>query len=157
MRWTRRVLTNCHYCIAYTFYLIEDFDFRFRRFRIFFRTFLNTAKSSDSLQSSRINQKGSFQNPAHFHRPQSTQQSGPRNELGWAERCTKQKENKGSPTACGMWNPGPGIEPVCPTLAGGFLTIGPPGKSKMKHFCRNSFANHQSKSMTVNDKKETFK
>ena len=30
---------------------------------------------------------------------------------------------------CGMWNlPGPGIEPVSPALAGGFLTTGPPGK-----------------------------
>ena len=29
-----------------------------------------------------------------------------------------------------MWNPpGPGIEPVSPTLAGRFLTTGPPGKS----------------------------
>ena len=30
----------------------------------------------------------------------------------------------------GMWDlPGPGIEPVSPALAGGFLTTGPPGKS----------------------------
>ena len=29
-----------------------------------------------------------------------------------------------------MWNlPGPGIKPVSPALAGGFLTTGPPGKS----------------------------
>ena len=29
-----------------------------------------------------------------------------------------------------MWNlPGPGIEPVSPALAGGFLTTAPPGKS----------------------------
>ena len=29
-----------------------------------------------------------------------------------------------------MWDlPGPGIEPVPPALAGGFLTIAPPGKS----------------------------
>ena len=28
-----------------------------------------------------------------------------------------------------MWElPGPGIEPVFPALAGGFLTTGPPGK-----------------------------
>ena len=28
---------------------------------------------------------------------------------------------------CGMWDlPGPGIEPMSPALAGGFLTIGPP-------------------------------
>ena len=31
---------------------------------------------------------------------------------------------------CGMWDlPGPGLEPMSPTLAGGFLTIAPPGKS----------------------------
>ena len=30
----------------------------------------------------------------------------------------------------GMWNlPGPGLEPVSPALAGGFLTTSPPGKS----------------------------
>jgi len=29
-----------------------------------------------------------------------------------------------------MWGfPRPGIEPMCPALAGGFLTPGPPGKS----------------------------
>ena len=34
---------------------------------------------------------------------------------------------------CGMWDlPGPGIEPVFPALAGGFLTTAPPGKS-LKH------------------------
>ena len=28
-----------------------------------------------------------------------------------------------------MWDlPGPGLEPVCPAMAGGFLTIAPPGK-----------------------------
>ena len=31
---------------------------------------------------------------------------------------------------CGMWDlPGPGLEPVSPALAGGFLTTAPPGKS----------------------------
>ena len=31
----------------------------------------------------------------------------------------------------GMWNiPGPGIEPVSPAMAGGFLTTGLPGKSQ---------------------------
>ena len=31
--------------------------------------------------------------------------------------------------APGMWDlPGPGLEPVCPALAGGFLTTAPPGK-----------------------------
>ena len=29
-----------------------------------------------------------------------------------------------------MWDlPGPGLQPVSPALAGGFLTTGPPGKS----------------------------
>ena len=29
----------------------------------------------------------------------------------------------------GMWDlPGPGLEPVCPALAGGFSTTAPPGK-----------------------------
>ena len=40
----------------------------------------------------------------------------------------------------GMWDlPGPGIEPVSPALAGGFLTTAPPGKSKAFFFCINSF------------------
>ena len=31
-----------------------------------------------------------------------------------------------------MWDlPGPGIEPVSPALAGGFLTTGPPGKASI--------------------------
>ena len=35
----------------------------------------------------------------------------------------------------GMWDlPGPGIKPVSPALAGGFLTIMPPGKSQSNHF-----------------------
>ena len=35
----------------------------------------------------------------------------------------------------GMWNlPGPGLEPVSPALAGGFLTTGPPEKSEKLRF-----------------------
>ena len=35
----------------------------------------------------------------------------------------------------GVWNlPGPGIEPMFPALAGGFLTTGPPGKSHIAIF-----------------------
>ena len=35
---------------------------------------------------------------------------------------------------CGMWDlPGPGIEPVPPALAGGFLTTAPTGKPKKVH------------------------
>ena len=33
-----------------------------------------------------------------------------------------------------MWDlPGPGIEPVSPAFAGGFLTTAPPGKSLILH------------------------
>ena len=36
---------------------------------------------------------------------------------------------------CGMWDlPRPGLEPVSPALAGGFLTTAPPGKSLFSHF-----------------------
>ena len=35
----------------------------------------------------------------------------------------------------GMWDlPGPGLEPVSPALAGGFLTTAPPGKSRVFWF-----------------------
>ena len=35
----------------------------------------------------------------------------------------------------GMWDlPGPGLEPVSPALAGGFLTTVPPGKSHEYYF-----------------------
>ena len=35
----------------------------------------------------------------------------------------------------GMWDlPGPGLEPVSPALAGGFLTTVPPGKSLASFF-----------------------
>ena len=33
---------------------------------------------------------------------------------------------------CGMWDlPGPGLKPVSPALAGGFLTTAPPGKPRL--------------------------
>ena len=36
---------------------------------------------------------------------------------------------------CGMWDlPGPGLEPLSPALAGGFLTTAPPGKPLLKIF-----------------------
>ena len=39
----------------------------------------------------------------------------------------------------GMWDlPGPGLEPVSPALAGGFLTTAPPGKSSV-FFLMNEF------------------
>ena len=41
---------------------------------------------------------------------------------------------------CGMWElPGPGLEPVFPELAGGFLTTAPPGKPYYLGFCRFTF------------------
>ena len=41
---------------------------------------------------------------------------------------------------CGMWDlPRPGLEPVSPALAGGFLTTAPPGKSPWKIFLLNIF------------------
>ena len=37
-----------------------------------------------------------------------------------------------------MWDlPGPGMEPVFPALAGGFLTAGPPGKSQNVTFLKS--------------------
>ena len=36
------------------------------------------------------------------------------------------------PAACGILVPRPGIEPVSPVSAGGFLTTGPPGTSSNK-------------------------
>ena len=37
---------------------------------------------------------------------------------------------------CGMWDlrPGPGLEPVSPAVAGGFLTTAPPGKALTPSF-----------------------
>ena len=42
----------------------------------------------------------------------------------------------------GMWDlvPQPGIEPLSPALAGGFLTTGPPGKSPHLHFENTALA-----------------
>ena len=35
---------------------------------------------------------------------------------------------------CGMWDlPGPGLKPVSPALAGGFLTTAPPGKPEVSY------------------------
>ena len=39
-----------------------------------------------------------------------------------------------------MWDlPGPGVEPVSPALAGGFLTTAPPGKPLFFFLCRSAF------------------
>ena len=40
-----------------------------------------------------------------------------------------------------MWDlPGPGIPPVSPSLAGGFFTTGPPGKSPHSFFISKTLA-----------------
>ena len=40
----------------------------------------------------------------------------------------------------GTWDlPGPGLEPVSPALAGGFLTTAPPGKPQICYFEQESF------------------
>ena len=37
-----------------------------------------------------------------------------------------------------MWDlPGPGLEPVSPALAGGFLTTAPPGKPRIDSFAKD--------------------
>ena len=42
---------------------------------------------------------------------------------------------------CGMWDlPGPGLEPMSPELAGGFLTTVPPGKSLYYSIIQNALA-----------------
>ena len=38
--------------------------------------------------------------------------------------------------ACGILMSWPGIEPTSPTLEGGVLTTGPPGKSLLDHFLK---------------------
>ena len=39
----------------------------------------------------------------------------------------------------GMWDlPGPGLEPMSPALAGGFLTTAPPGKSPETFFSKQN-------------------
>ena len=41
----------------------------------------------------------------------------------------------GTRLLCGMWDlPRPGLEPVSPALAGGFLTTEPPGKPYLRNF-----------------------
>ena len=44
---------------------------------------------------------------------------------------------------CGMWDlPGPGLEPMSPALAGGFLTTAPPGKPYRSSFDWRFKGNH---------------
>ena len=47
----------------------------------------------------------------------------------WALECRLSSCGAWAQLLCGMWDlPGPGIKPVSPALAGGFLTTAPPGK-----------------------------
>ena len=53
---------------------------------------------------------------------------------------------------CGMWDlPGPGLEPMSPALAGGFLTTAPPGKS-LKHICFDGHCSSTEDKGTKNNK-----
>ena len=46
-----------------------------------------------------------------------------------APECRLSSRGARASLLCGMWDlPGPGLEPVSPVLAGGFLTTAPPGK-----------------------------
>ena len=48
----------------------------------------------------------------------------------WALECRLNSCGTRAQLLCGMWDlPGPGLEPMSPALAGGFLTTAPPGKS----------------------------
>ena len=48
----------------------------------------------------------------------------------WALECRVSSSGAWAQLLRGMWDlPGPGIEPMSPALAGGFLTAAPPGKS----------------------------
>ena len=48
----------------------------------------------------------------------------------WALECRPSSRGARAQLLCGMWDlPKPGLQPVFPALAGGFLTTAPPGKS----------------------------
>ena len=54
----------------------------------------------------------------------------------WALECRLSSCAAWAYLLCGMWDlPGPGLEPVSPALAGGFLTTVSPGKSLFPSFC----------------------
>ena len=53
----------------------------------------------------------------------------------WALECRLSSCGAWASLLRGMWDlPGPGLEPVSPALAGGFLTTVPPGKSPLNIF-----------------------
>ena len=53
----------------------------------------------------------------------------------WALECRPSSCGSWAQLLCSRWEPpGPGIEPLSSALAGGFLTIGPPGKSHCSYF-----------------------
>ena len=60
----------------------------------------------------------------------------------WAAEHQLTSGGTGASLPHGMWDlPGPGIEPMSPALAGGFLTTGPPGNPQKRsivfHFCKS--------------------
>ena len=53
----------------------------------------------------------------------------------WALECRLSSCGARALLLCGIWDlPGPGLDPMSPALAGGFLTTGPPGKPYMTVF-----------------------
>ena len=66
--------------------------------------------------------------------------------LSWSTgcQCTDSVVMAHGPSHCKAWGrsmwdlPGPGIKFMSPALAGGFLTTGPPGKSRMYSFSNKS-------------------
>ena len=53
----------------------------------------------------------------------------------WALECRLSSCGARALLLCGIWDlPGPGLDPISPALAGGFLTTGPPGKPYMTVF-----------------------
>ena len=61
----------------------------------------------------------------------------------WAIECRFSSCGAQTQLLVGMWDlPRPGLEPVSPALAGGFLTAVPPGKPSPS-FLRDSFASYR--------------
>ena len=53
----------------------------------------------------------------------------------WALEHRLSSRGTRAPLLCGTWDlPGPGLEPVSPALAGGFLTTVPPRKPRLRVF-----------------------
>ena len=68
--------------------------------------------------------------------------------MGFSSCSTWSRALERRPSSCGAWAqllrgmwdlPRPGLEPLSPALAGGFLTTAPPGKPERPMFYRNIF------------------